>query len=402
MKAAIVAIGEEVLRGEIANTNTLFLSVSLIDAGIDMAVEETVGDSIGEIEKALELATDMADIIITVGGLGPTQDDLTRSAVMGFLGLNSHLDNNVAASIDSIFSARGMKTPEINYIQAQVPDGAEVLQNPFGTAPGLFIKHNGKIYIMLPGPPRELVPMWENEVLPKIASTSKTFSRDFHVFGLTESETAQRLDELMTAKEPPFLAPYASLGDIRLRLWARVGSKAEFDNISNPAVEYMKERIGQNLFDEVIEIEVGKFLKGRGWTLSTAESCTGGLIAKTLTDVSGSSEYFAGGAVTYSNEAKMRILGVSQQSLAKFGAVSQEVALEMAEGARRVFSSSVAISTTGIAGPGGATPEKPVGLVYIGLATPTKTEVFRQVFPGTRSDVRHRTLMFALTKLLLT
>lgn len=401
MKAAIVAIGEEVLRGEIANTNTLFLSGSLIDAGIDMAVEETVGDSICEIVKTLELATDMADVIITVGGLGPTQDDLTRRAVTGFLGLNSHLDKNVAASIDAIFTARGMKTPEINYNQAQVPDGAEVLPNPFGTAPGLFINHNGKIYIMLPGPPRELVPMWENEVLPKISSNTKTFSRDFHVFGLTESETAQRLDKLMTAKEPPFLAPYASLGDIRLRLWARVGSKAEFDNISKPVIEHMKDQIGKNLFDDAIEVEVGKYLKSRGWMLSTAESCTGGLIAKTLTDVSGSSEYFTGGAVTYSNEAKMRILGVSPQSLAKYGAVSQEVALEMAEGARKVFGSSVSISTTGIAGPGGATPEKPAGLVYIGLATPTKTEVFRQVFPGTRSDVRHRTLMSALTKLLL-
>lgn len=401
MKAAIVAVGEEVLRGEVANTNAVYLSKSLIDSGIDMAISETVGDSIDEITKALELATSMADIVITVGGLGPTQDDLTKQAVAQFLGLGFRLDHNVTATIDAIFAARGMTTPEINYNQAQVPEGAEVLPNSFGTAPGFFIKDNEKIYIMLPGPPRELVPMWENHVLPKIASTSKTFSRDFHVFGLTESETAQKLADLMTAKEPPFLAPYASPGDIRLRLWARTGNAGEFENLSKPAIELMQDRIGKHLFDETIEIEAGKILKANGWTIATAESCTGGLIAKTLTDVAGSSEYFLGGAVTYSNEAKMKILGVSEESLATFGAVSQQVALEMAEGARKVFGSSVAISTTGIAGPGGATPEKPVGLVYIGLATPRKTEVFREVSSGTRSDVRHRTLMFALTKLLL-
>lgn len=401
MRSTIVSIGEEVLRAEIANTNLEYLTKSLMDSGLDPVMTIVVGDSLDEIKKALDAASMSSDVIITTGGLGPTQDDLTRQAVSEYLGIDCVRSDAVAESIDAVFERRGMKTPEINYVQAQVPIGARVVPNEFGTAPGLVIRKNSKTYILLPGPPRELVPMWVTRILPELASELRTFSRDFHVFGLTESEVAQRLDILMTSKEPPFVAPYATLGDIRLRVWAKARTQAEFDGLIKPAVALMHEKLSPNLFELPLEAEVGKFLKDRGWTLSTAESCTGGLIAKTVTDVAGSSEWFLGGAVTYSNRSKSEILGVKQSTLDQFGAVSQEAALEMAEGAARVFGSSCSVSTTGIAGPGGGSEGKPVGLVFIGLKTPGKTQVFRQVFSGTRADIRHRTMMFALTRLIL-
>lgn len=401
MKAAIIAVGEEVLRQEVKNTNTEYLATSLMESGFDLVQTMVVGDVEADILNALNLANSSSDLIITIGGLGPTPDDLTRETVAKFLGLDMEFVQETADKIDQLFAKRGMTTPQINYRQAYAPKGSLVLSNDFGTAPGLMISDSGKTFIILPGPPRELIPIWENEVLPRLPAKEKTFKRDFHVFGLTESETAQRTEHLMKSQTQPFVAPYASLGDIRLRVWARANSQEEFETLAKPVIDEMFEKLSPNLFENPIELELGIRLKKNNWTISTAESCTGGLISKTITDAPGSSVYLMGSAVTYSNQAKMKLLGVNPETLEKFGAVSEQTALEMAQGSAKLFGTDCAISTTGIAGPDGGTPEKPVGLVYIGILTPKGTKVFRQLFSGTRQDVRHRTLMFALTQLLL-
>lgn len=401
MKATIIAVGEEVLRQEVKNTNTEYLATSLMESGFDLVQTIVVGDVEADIVNALKLATSSSDIVITIGGLGPTPDDLTRETVAKFLGLEMEFIQETADRIDKIFAKRDMSTPQINYRQAYAPKDSKVLTNNFGTAPGLMIADKGKTFIILPGPPRELVPMWENDVLTKLPAKEKTFKSDFHVFGLTESETAQRIEQLMKSLTQPFVAPYASLGDIRLRVWARTKSEEEFEALAKPVIDEMFEKLSPNLFENPIEIELGIRLKKMDWTISTAESCTGGLISKTITDAPGSSAYLMGSAVTYSNQAKIKLLGVNPETLEKFGAVSEQTALEMLQGCTKLFATDCAISTTGIAGPDGGSAEKPVGLVYIGILTPKGTEVFRQVFSGTRQDIRHRTLMFALTQLLL-
>lgn len=401
MKATIIAVGEEVLRQEVKNTNTEYLATSLMESGVDLVQTVVVGDVETDILNALRLASSSSDLIITIGGLGPTPDDLTRETVAKFLGLEMAFVQETADRIDQLFAKRGMATPQINYRQAYAPKGCTVLSNDFGTAPGLMISDMGKTFIILPGPPRELVPIWENEVLPRLTAKEKTFKRDFHVFGLTESETAQRTERLMKSQTQPFVAPYAGIGDIRLRVWARADSQEEFETLVKPAIDEMFEKLSPYLFDNPIEIELGIKLKKMGWTISTAESCTGGLISKTITDAPGSSAYLMGNAVTYSNQAKMKLLGVNPETLEKFGAVSEQTALEMVQGCAKLFGTDCAISTTGIAGPDGGTADKPVGLVYIGILTPKGAKIFRQIFSGTRQDVRHRTLMFALTQLLL-
>lgn len=402
MKATIIAVGEEVLRQEVKNTNTEYLASSLMESGFDLVQTIVIGDVETDIFNALGLASSTSDLIITIGGLGPTPDDLTRETVTKFLCLEMMFIQETADRIDQLFAKRGMSTPQINYKQAYAPKGSIVLSNDFGTAPGLIISDRGKTFIILPGPPRELIPMWENQVIPKLPVKEKTFKRDFHVFGLTESETAQRIEQLMTSQTQPFVAPYAGIGDIRLRVWARADSEKEFETLAKPIIDEMLEKLSPNLFENPIEIELGIKLRKMGWAISTAESCTGGLISKTITDTPGSSAYLMGSAVTYSNQAKMKLLGVSLETLERFGAVSEQTALEMAQGCAKLFGTDCAISTTGIAGPDGGTTEKPVGLVYIGIITPKGTEVFRQTFSGTRQDVRYRTLMFALTRLLLT
>lgn len=401
MKATIIAVGEEVLRQEVKNTNTEFLAKSLMESGVDLAQTCVVGDDESDILNILASARLSSDIVITIGGLGPTPDDITRETVAKYLGLEMEFDQPTADRIDSIFAKRGMTTPKVNYRQACIPRNSTILNNDFGTAPGLIIDNNGKMFIILPGPPRELVPMWENMVLPRLSSKEKTFKKDFHVFGLTESETAQRIENLMTGKAQPFVAPYANLGDIRLRVWARTKTQEEFEALAKPAIDEMFEKLSPNLFENPIDIEIGNMLKKLGWTISTAESCTGGLISKAITDTPGSSVYFMGSAITYSNISKEKLLGVAPQTLEKFGAVSEQTALEMAQGCAKLFGTDCAISTTGIAGPDGGNIEKPVGLVFIGILSPKGTKIYRQVFSGTRQDVRQRTLMFALTQLML-
>lgn len=400
MKFSIIAVGDEVLKGEVANTNNDFLSKSLMENGFDPSFSLVCGDKEADIARCLDLCKD-SDLIVLTGGLGPTPDDLTRPTVASFFGLPLILDPEIKSQIQQRFKKMNLPMPGNNINQAMVPKGAIPMGNPNGTAPGLFMNHKGKTCILLPGPPRELVPMWENIALPMLsAPDQKTFKKDYFVYGLGESAMAEKLGDILTRTEQPFVAPYASLGQVRLRVWVRAKSQEDFDAISCDVREEIKHKLSENIFEDTLEVELGKALRAKGWTLSTAESCTGGLIAKTLTDVPGSSDYFQGGCVSYSNAVKTKILEVNQSTLAEYGAVSEQVALEMVYGAKRAFGTDCAIATTGIAGPGGGTPNKPVGLVYICVMWPGGNKVIKRIFTGGRAEVRFRTMMVGMYEML--
>lgn len=400
MKFSIIAVGDEVLKGEVANTNNDFLAKSLMENGYDPSFSLVCGDKEADIARCLDLCKD-SDLIVLTGGLGPTPDDLTRPTVASFFGLPLMLDAEIKSQIHQRFKKLGLPMPENNTNQAMVPKGAIPLGNPNGTAPGLFICHKGITCILLPGPPRELVPMWENIALPMLhAPDKKTFKKDYYIYGLGESAMAEKLGDILTHKEQPFVAPYASLGQVRLRVWARAKNQEDFEAISCDIREEIKQKLSDNIFEDTLEVELGKALRAKDWTLSTAESCTGGLIAKTLTDVPGSSDYFQGGCVSYSDTVKTKILEVSQSTLAEYGAVSEQVALEMAYGSKKAFGTDCVIATTGIAGPGGGTPNKPVGLVYICVMWPGGNKVIKRIFTGGRAEVRFRTMMVGLHEML--
>ncbi len=396
MRFSIIAVGNEVLSGSINNTTTKWLVNSLVSIGFSPKMTAVVPDLKAEIQKVLRVLFDESELIILTGGLGPTPDDLTKSAVAEFLSLPMVFSDKVEHTIKDFFKNRGIEMPKSNLNQAHIPKNSIILQNSFGTAPGIKIEKDRKIIILLPGPPRELEPMWNNHVLPTLETNTKEFHRDFYVLGLPESKMADILGNILNTENPISVAPYAGLGQIRLRVSTLASDEKEFDEKSSNSIGQIKRLLKDHIFDHPAPETLLKILREKGWSIATAESCTGGLIAKTLTDISGASDVFMGSAVTYSNQAKMDILGVSEESLSSFGAVSSQVAKEMAQGAKRVFKTDVTISTTGIAGPTGGTAEKPVGLVYMGISTPNGVSVIREVFTGTRDDVRIKTLMRVL------
>jgi len=393
MNISIIAVGNEVLFGVIKNTTTPWLLSSLVSIGHEPAITTVVPDSISKIHDALDISLKASDMVILTGGLGPTPDDLTKNAVAKYLEVAMIHSEPAEAMIRDFFKRRDIQMPVSNLNQAMIPDSSELLKNTVGTAPGIKISSGEKIIILLPGPPRELEPMWNNEVLPTLKTNSKLLTKDFFVLGMSESKMTDILGSILSNTDEPTVAPYASLGQIRLRISAHVGNQNDFENKISQLQNKLETLLKGFLFSKPAPVALIEILKKNNLTISTAESCTGGLIAKTFTDIPGVSATFMGSAVTYSNQAKTNILGVSAETLDKFGAVSAEVAHEMAEGARKIFNSDVGISTTGIAGPTGGTDEKPVGLVYTGISTPEKTEIFKEVFHGNRADIRQMTMM---------
>jgi nicotinamide-nucleotide amidase len=388
----LITTGSELLLGFTLNTHVNYIGRQLGDIGLRLDRHTTVGDQRAAMRAAVAEALDRSDAVIITGGLGPTSDDLTRDIVAELLGRPLVRDEAIAAAITERFRKRGMRLPDSVLVQALVPTGAQVLPNPNGTAPGLALDHAGKLIVLLPGPPRELKPMFEQYVLPVLkknfAPADRPICRVFKVVGLAES--------LVEEKVAPALA---DLPDIELGYCARTG-EVEVRIITKsiePAESRIRAALGDAIFgtgDDRLEDVVIKMLTAAGKTIATAESCTGGLIANRLTNVSGSSAVFINGFVTYSNESKVRLLGVREETLAKHGAVSEEVCREMVEGARR--HADFALATTGIAGPTGGTPEKPVGLVYIGLATPTRIEVKRHMLLFDRETFKFFASQFAL------
>ena len=401
--AEILCIGTELLLGDIVNTNAAYLSQKLASIGVGVYRQTVVGDNAERLKDALAEAFSRADLVITSGGLGPTYDDLTKETVAAYFGRAMHMDESVLSEIERYFTLRYgdvCRMTANNRKQALVPDDAIVLKNPNGTAPGIVIAgENGKIAILLPGPPREFEPMVDNEVLPYLAGRRGEvfFSRNIHIMGMGESAVENELKELMESSQNPTVAPYAKDGECRLRITARATDETRAAAMCDEIVEKIYQTaVGEHIYGvdvEKIEKALVLALGAKGLTLSCAESCTGGLISKRITDIAGASSVFFGGVVTYTNEMKEKLLGVKRETLAAYSAVSEQVAAEMAEGVRTRLGTDIGISTTGYAGPSESGDEKnPVGTVYIGISTAQGTQVTRFSFSGMRSREYIRTL----------
>lgn len=403
MKAAIIAVGDELFAPGREETNSSFLTQRLASVGIPVAFRAVVGDEVDAIATTTEGALSRANVVFLTGGLGPTSDDITRDGVVRALGLPMTLDEEVLGTIEHRFERRGMTMPEVNRRQAMVPKGADVLPNQRGTAPGLWIPAGaGKTVILLPGPPAELRPVFERHVAPRLTSLKDGVFYDVHklwVVGLPESSVEQRVASIYRAVENPTTTILASAGQVELRLTATGASADEAAQRNEQLAARLREALGDFVFSEAekeLEQVVGELLLSQGKRIAIAESLTGGLISSRITDVAGSSRYFDAGFITYSNEAKTEQLGVPAELFEGVGAVSEEVAHAMAAGARSRAGADIAVAVTGIAGPGGATETKPVGLVFVGLATDAGTAVERHQFPGGRKQVKRWTSQAAL------
>ena len=404
MTAEIVCVGTELLMGQVLNTDAKFIASRLADLGVNLYYQITVGDNPERLRTTLETALSRADIVITSGGLGPTGDDLTKETAAGLLGLTLEYDPASVKMLEDRFRASGREMTPNNLKQAMFPKESIILPNPNGTAPGCIMEKNGKAIILLPGPPRELFPMFTDSVMPYLEERSqvKLHSRVLRIFGMGESKLEYTLRDMIEAQTNPTIAPYALLGEVTLRITARCANDEEGERMVQPIIEEIKRRIGDVIYsceDEPLEKVCANGLIAAGKTLAVAESCTGGLIVSTLVGVPGSSAWLLEGAVTYSDAAKKHRLCVSEETLAAYGAVSAETAREMAEGMRCGSGADYALATTGIAGPDGGTAEKPVGLVYVALASENGTEVKELHLTGDRARIRHSSMLNALDML---
>lgn len=358
--------------GDILNTDAQFLSIELARLGISVIHQSTVGDNRERLLAQLKEAADRSDIIILSGGLGPTPDDLTKEVCCEFFGKKMFLHEPTVEKIKTYFSTKGMKMAQNNLKQAMLPKDCVIFPNDNGTAPGMAIEKDGVHILVLPGPPRELKPMFRNCAVPYLMQFSDRIivSHNIRTFGIGESLMAERVNDLFDA-ENPTVAPYAKDGEALLRVTAMARTKEEAENLCKPIINEIKNRLDGFVYGvdyTCIEEAVIEKLKEKHIKVATAESCTGGLIAKRITDVPGASEVFDCGIISYANEIKHRVLGVSEDDLKKYGAVSEPVARQMAQGALKVSGADIAVSVTGIAGPDSDSTNKPVGLVYIGLA----------------------------------
>jgi nicotinamide-nucleotide amidase len=404
MRAEVVSVGTELLLGQIVDTDAARISRALADLGIAVYRRLTVGDNHDRLLAALNEALAENDLVITIGGLGPTMDDITRDVLAEAMGDTLRHDEAIAHRLAAFFRSRNVPLLESNLKQAMVPTNGRAIPNPNGTAPGLLFEKDGKIAIALPGPPNEFNPMVENEVVPYLRTKTGGVtiqSRVLRICHMGESMVEDKVKDLMTGDNPT-VAPYAKTGEVHLRITARADSVDEAERLIAPVVERLKERLGDHVYaldDESLEHAVVRLLSERGLTIATAESCTGGLLSARLTEVPGSSRVFLGGAVTYSNEAKSDLVAVPAELIVGHGAVSPEVAEAMARGAKERFNADYGVGITGIAGPDGGTAEKPVGLVYIALAGVDGVRVEKNRFLGNRQDVRYRSAQVALVML---
>ncbi|MFA5026317.1 MAG: competence/damage-inducible protein A [Candidatus Methylomirabilota bacterium] len=406
MSTEILTVGTELLLGQIVDTNAAWISQRLAEAGIDVFYKTTVGDNWGRIESAIRLALSRADVLIITGGLGPTEDDLTRDVLAAVMDRPLRLDPEVLAHIERRFAHRRVPMAENNKKQALVPEGAEVLHNPRGTAPGLFVSRDGKAIACMPGVPSEMKPMCLEQVIPRIRDTfgitGRIVSRVLKSCGISESTLDQRIGDYFREMRNPTIGVLAHKGEIHVRLTCKGDDPAQIAALLDELEAKIRARLGHLVFardEEMMEAVVGRLLGERGATLALAESCTGGLVASRLTDVSGSSAYFERGVVAYSLSAKEALLEVPHALLAERGAVSLPVATAMAEGIRRTSGATFGLATTGVAGPTGGTPETPVGLVCIALAWDGGSSAREFRLLGERDVVKYRASQMALEML---
>ena len=402
LTAEIIAIGSELLTPDRTDTNSLWLTERLNSIGIEVKLKTIVGDDDARLEEAIKDALRRSRVVITTGGLGPTEDDITRKIAARAMGRRLLFDEKVLDAIRAKFIRMGRAMPEINSRQAMAIEGAEILDNPNGTAPGMYIEHEGHAVILLPGPPREMRPMFESFVQPKLAAKAgdvRVVRRVLRVAGMGESAVDERIAPIYTQYRNPQTTILFNQSEIEIHLTAQAKSEQEAELLLDGLAGQIEERLGDAIFafrGETMEEVVSLRLAVGGFTLATAESCTGGLIAQRLTEIPGASVFFREGVVAYSNDAKTRSLGVNAQLILEHGAVSAPVAEAMAEGVRRRADTDFGLAVTGIAGPGGGTEEKPVGLVFIALSDDAHTEHRKLMVPGDRHLIRWRSSQAAL------
>lgn len=403
MTAEIICVGTELLLGNIVNTNAAFLSEKLAYLGINCYFQTVVGDNRDRLLSVINAALSRADILIFSGGLGPTEDDLTKETVAEALGKKLIRDKWAEQEIADYFALRGRVPTDNNWKQADVIEGCEILYNKNGTAPGIFVSEGEKTVILLPGPPLELKSMFTDSVMPKLQQKCGQvfYSQTVKIVGPGESSVETQILDMLNTQENPTIAPYAKTGEVHLRVTARAKDEKEAREKTAPVVEELYRRFGKAVYttdaDETLEMALTKLLIKKKYTMTTAESCTGGMIAARMVNAPGVSAVLKSGFITYANEAKEELLGVSHDTLEKFGAVSRETAEEMAEGAVKAAHTDAAVAVTGIAGPDGGTKEKPVGLVYIGVNVRGNVEVREYHFSGSRQKIRESVTAAALT-----
>ncbi len=405
MTVELICVGTELLLGNIVNTNAAFLSEQCAMLGLSMYYQSVVGDNPGRLRGLLEAAKERSDIIILSGGLGPTQDDLTKETAALVMGKMLVEDSRAREEIERFMSKRGREITENNWKQAMVPKGCKVLYNPNGTAPGMIMEEGGTYMILLPGPPNELVPMFQEQVYPYLHSLQPEVicSKMVKLCGIGESSAETQILDLIESQQNPTVAPYAKTGEVHLRITAKAESEAAAYALIEPVEEELHKRFGSLIYTDdpkvTLEMAIGELLAKRQLTVTTAESCTGGLLAGRLVNVPGISEHFKEGHITYSNEAKERILGVSHSTLEQYGAVSPQTAEEMAKGGAKAAGADICVAVTGIAGPDGGTEDKPVGLVYISCCCMGKVLTQKNLYTGGRGKIREYSVASALTLL---
>lgn len=402
MKAEIISVGTELLLGDIVNTNSQYIAKELASIGIEVYHQSTVGDNVDRLYECFKESLERSDVVITTGGLGPTTDDLTKEVAAKYFGQELKLHEPSWEYIKSLIESRGKKVAPNNKKQAYFPESAIVLKNNNGTAPGAILRQDNKAIIVLPGPPREMVAMFNESVMPylKQFTEDKLISKTLRLYGIGESDLELEILDIINEQSNPTVALYAKEMEVTIRITAKVKDKEEAVRLIKPVVDKIRERVGQFVYTyddiytgeskNVLEEVAAKLLVDKDLKIAVAESCTGGMVSSVLIDYPGISSVFVEGCVTYSNEAKIKRLGVKEETLDKFGAVSEETAIEMAEGVAEGLNADIGISTTGIAGPGGGSEEKPVGLVYTAITIKGETKVYKNIYSGDRQKIRTR------------
>lgn len=393
MICEIISVGTELLLGNIINTNAQYLSQKISELGFDVYYHSVVGDNMERLIEQIKLSRSRSDIIITTGGLGPTDDDITKSGLCNALGIDLVLHKESLEKINSYFNKTGKEMPDINKRQAYIPSGGKIIENNNGSAPGVIYEGENNIFILLPGPPGEMKPMFDKNVFPYLKDRSDSIieSKTLKVVGIGESSLQVMLQSLLDSQTNPTIALYAKVGEVHVRVTAKTDKKSEADYIIDQMIEKIKSILGDNLYGydgDTLEGTINKLLKNNKKSIAIAESCTGGLVSDRLTNISGASDSYINGVVSYSNEAKIKVLGVKEDTINKYGAVSRETASEMAVGVKNISKTDIGMSITGIAGPDGGTAEKPIGLCYIGLAFKNDVYTYEFYFNGNRIKIK--------------
>lgn len=406
MKTEIITVGTEILLGDILNTNTHYLANELANIGMDVYYQITVGDNEKRLLNQLDESFKRSDLIILTGGLGPTEDDITKEVCAKYLNMEMEFHEKSWEKIIEIHNKMKRKPTENNRKQAYFPVNSIVVPNKYGTAPGCIMNKDNKVIIVMPGPPREMKPMFENYIKPYLLKDSNSVikSKVIRIIGVGESRVENALLDLIHKQSNPTIATYAKEGECTVRITAKSENEEEAEKLLNPICQEIKNRFKESVYGEdqtSVEEEVAKILVEKNLKISVAESCTGGMVSSSLINYPGISSVFMEGCVTYSNEAKIMSLGVKKETLDIFGAVSEECAKEMADGVAKRHNTNIGLSTTGIAGPEGGSEEKPVGLVYMGISINNKTIVKKYIFNGDRQQIRSRACKILLNDLRL-